>query len=396
MKFSSKILKCELSPIRKFAPYAAAARARGIEIYPLNIGQPDIATPNEYFDAVKNFSTPVLGYAPSDGVPEYLDAVHGYYEKLGQPVDRGGVLATEGGSEALSIALECILDEGDELLVPEPFYTNYATFAALTGAEIRPIPTTPEEGFRYAERERIEPLINERTRAILITNPGNPTGSVLTRAEMRVIADIAVERGLFVISDEVYREFTYGGEAMASMLEFEHAHDNVVVIDSVSKRFSACGARVGALISRNSGLMKQALKICQARLCAATLDQVGAAALYSVGPEYFAAVREEYQRRRDTAYAGLMRIPGVVCRRPEGAFYLMAKLPIDNTDTFQQWMLEEFSDRGETVMLTPGEGFYATPGKGTNEARIAYVLEQDRLERAMELLALGIEAYNKR
>lgn len=294
------------------------------------------------------------------------------------------------------MVINCILDNGDEIIAPEPFYPNYSTFATLAGASIRPIPTTPEEGFRYAERERIEPLINEHTRAILITNPGNPTGSVLTRAEMRVIADIAVEHGLFVISDEVYREFTYGGEAMASMLEFEHARENVVVVDSVSKRFSACGARVGAVISRNRELMQQVLKLCQSRLCGATLDQVGAAALYTVGPEYFAAVREEYMRRRDTAYAGLMRIPGAVCRRPEGAFYLMAKLPVDNTDTFQQWMLEEFNDKGETVMLTPGEGFYATPGKGVNEARIAYVLEQGRLERAMELLRLGIEAYNAR
>lgn len=396
MKFSSKILKCELSPIRKFAPYAAAARARGIEIYPLNIGQPDVETPKEYFEAVRKFSEPVLGYAPSDGVPEYLDAVHAYYERLGQPIERGCILATEGGSEALSMVVNCILDNGDEIIAPEPFYPNYSTFATLAGASIRPIPTTPEEGFRYAERERIEPLINEHTRAILITNPGNPTGSVLTRAEMRVIADIAVEHGLFVISDEVYREFTYGGEAMASMLEFEHARENVVVVDSVSKRFSACGARVGAVISRNRELMQQVLKLCQSRLCGATLDQVGAAALYTVGPEYFAAVREEYMRRRDTAYAGLMRIPGSVCRRPDGAFYLMAKLPVDNTDTFQQWMLEEFNDKGETVMLTPGEGFYATPGKGVNEARIAYVLEQGRLERAMELLRLGIEAYNAR
>ncbi len=396
MKLSSKILKCELSPIRKFAPFAAAARARGITIYPLNIGQPDVETPREFFDAVRNFSAPVLEYAPSGGVEEYLDAVHGYYERLGLPVERGGILATVGGSEALIMALQCVLEDGDEILVPEPYYPNYAAFTQLAGARIRPIPTTPEEGFRYAERERIEPLINEHTRAILFSNPGNPTGNVLTRAEMHVLADIAVEHGLFIVADEVYREFTYGEDAMASMLEFEYARENVIIVDSVSKRFSACGARVGAVISHNAEFMTQVMKLCQTRLCAATLDQVGAAALYRVGPEYFAAVREEYMRRRDTAYAKLMQIPGVVCRKPEGAFYLMAKLPVDNTDNFQQWLLEEFEDHGETVMLTPGEGFYATPGKGVNEARLAYVLKQDRLERAMDLLALGIEAYNKR
>ena len=266
----------------------------------------------------------------------------------------------------------------------------------MTGATIRPIPTFAEEGFRYAVRERIEPLINEHTRAILMTNPGNPTGYVLSRAEMRVIADIAKEHDLYVVSDEVYREFVYGGEEMTSMLEFEDLHDNVIVVDSVSKRFSACGARVGVVVSRNKAFMTEAMKICQGRLCVATLDQVGAAALYSVGPEYFAAVREEYKRRRDTALKKLLAIPGVVCEQPEGAFYLMAKLPVDSTDKFQQWLLEEFNADGDTVMLTPGEGFYTTPGKGVNEARLAYVLKQADLERAMDVLALGIAAYNAR
>lgn len=396
MKFSSKIEICQLSPIRKFAPYAAAARERGITIYPLNIGQPDVETPKEFFNAVRAFSAPVLEYAPSDGIPEYLDAVHGYYERLGQPIERGGIFATIGGSEALSIALQVILEDGAELLVPEPYYPNYSTFAQITGAKIRPIPTTAEEGFRYADRERIEPLINENTRAMLFTNPGNPTGAVLSREDMRTLADIAVEHDIFIIADEVYREFTYGDEAMASMLEFENAHENVIIVDSVSKRFSACGARVGALVSRNKDFMREAMKICQTRLCGATLDQVGAAALYSVGPEYFAAVKEEYRKRRDTAYELLMQIPGVVCRKPEGAFYLMAKLPVDDTEKLQRWLLEEFNDNGDTVMLTPGAGFYTTPGKGVNEARLAYVLEQDRLKRAMELLRIAIERYNAR
>ncbi|MFR5887030.1 MAG: pyridoxal phosphate-dependent aminotransferase [Oscillospiraceae bacterium] len=396
MKLSSKIQKCELSPIRKFAPFADAARARGIKIYPLNIGQPDIETPAAFFDAVRNFESPVLEYAPSAGVPAYLKAVHDYYTRIGIELEPGDMLATAGGSEALSMTLACILDDGDELLTAEPFYPNYSTFTQVTGATIRPIPTFAEEGFRYAVRERIEPLINEHTRAILMTNPGNPTGYVLSRAEMRVIADIAKEHDLYVVSDEVYREFVYGGEEMTSMLEFEDLHDNVIVVDSVSKRFSACGARVGVVVSRNKAFMTEAMKICQGRLCVATLDQVGAAALYSVGPEYFAAVREEYKRRRDTALKKLLAIPGVVCEQPEGAFYLMAKLPVDSTDKFQQWLLEEFNADGDTVMLTPGEGFYATPGKGVNEARLAYVLKQADLERAMDVLALGIAAYNAR
>lgn len=396
MKLSSKIQKCELSPIRKFAPFADAARARGIKIYPLNIGQPDIETPAAFFDAVRNFESPVLEYAPSAGVPAYLKAVHDYYTRIGIELEPGDMLATAGGSEALSMTLACILDDGDELLTAEPFYPNYSTFTQVTGATIRPIPTFAEEGFRYAVRERIEPLINEHTRAILMTNPGNPTGYVLSRAEMRVIADIAKEHDLYVVSDEVYREFVYGGEEMTSMLELEDLHDNVIVVDSVSKRFSACGARVGVVVSRNKAFMTEAMKICQGRLCVATLDQVGAAALYSVGPEYFAAVREEYKRRRDTALKKLLAIPGVVCEQPEGAFYLMAKLPVDSTDKFQQWLLEEFNADGDTVMLTPGEGFYATPGKGVNEARLAYVLKQADLERAMDVLALGIAAYNAR
>ena len=396
MKLSSKIQKCELSPIRKFAPYADAARARGIRIFPLNIGQPDIETPVEFFNAVREFKSPVLEYAPSAGVPEYLNAVHNYYTRIGIDLAPEDMLATAGGSEALGMTLACILDDGDELLTPEPFYPNYSTFTQVTGATIRPIPTFAEEGFRYAIRERIEPLINEHTRAILLTNPGNPTGYVLSRAEMRLIADIAKEHDLYIVSDEVYREFVYGGEEMTSMLEFDDMHENVIVVDSVSKRFSACGARVGVVVSRNRAFMTEAMKICQGRLCVATLDQIGAAALYSVKPEYFAAVREEYKRRRDAALKKLLAIPGVICEQPEGAFYLMAKLPVDSTDKFQQWLLEEFNADGDTVMLTPGEGFYATPGKGVDEARMAYVLKQEDLERAMDVLALGIKAYNER
>lgn len=396
MRFSSKIEKCELSPIRKFHPYALAAEAKGRKIYHLNIGQPDIETPKAFFDAVRNFHQPVLAYAPSSGMPELLDGIRNYYARIHVPLGEDDVLMTNGGSEALEIALACILDDGDNILIPEPFYPNYHTFANLTGGSIKPIPTTPEEGYRYADRARIEAAIDEHTRGIFLTNPGNPTGVVLSREEMRLIADIARERDLWIISDEVYREFVYGGEELASMAQFDDVRENVVIVDSVSKRFSACGARIGALISRNAELMAQAMKIGQSRLCSATLDQVGAAALYSVDPEYFSEVRDEYKRRRDTAVAKLKSIPGVICECPKGAFYMMAALPVDDTETFQRWLLEEFEDHGDTVMFAPGENFYATPGKGKNEIRIAYVLNQKNLERAMDLLALGIEAYNRR
>ena len=396
MKFSSKIQRCELSPVRKFYPYEVAAVEKGLTVHHLNIGQPDIETPKEFFDAVAHFSDSVLAYAPAPGENCFLEATRRYYESLGFHITCDDILATYGGSEALQIVLSCILEEGDEVLVPEPFYPNYTTFVNITGGKIVPIPTSAEEGYRFAKRELIEPRITERTRAILMTNPGNPTGYVLSRAEMRVIADIAKEHDLYVVSDEVYREFVYGGEEMTSMLEFDDMHENVIVVDSVSKRFSACGARVGVVVSRNRAFMTEAMKICQGRLCVATLDQIGAAALYSVKPEYFAAVREEYKRRRDAALKKLLAIPGVICEQPEGAFYLMGKLPVDSTDKFQQWLLEEFNADGDTVMLTPGEGFYATPGKGVDEARMAYVLKQEDLERAMDVLALGIKAYNER
>ena len=286
MKFSSKIQRCELSPVRKFYPYEMAAVEKGLKVRHLNIGQPDIETPRVFFEAISRFSDSVLEYAPAPGVSDFLTATQKYYESLGFHITREDILATYGGSEALQIVMSCILEEGDEVLVPEPFYPNYTTFINITGGKIRPIKTKAEEGYRFATREQIEPLINEHTRAILMTNPGNPTGVVLSREEMQLMADIAREHDLFLISDEVYREIVYGGEKLASMLECEGAEENVIVVDSVSKRFSATGARVGVLISRNRELMAQALKVCQGRLCAATLDQIGATAVYNeMGPD---------------------------------------------------------------------------------------------------------------
>ena len=283
-----------------------------------------------------------------------------------------------------------------EILIPEPFYPNYNTMTLTCGARIHPIPTSPREGYHYADRAKIEAEINPHTRAILITNPGNPTGVVLTPDEMRMITDVAKEHNLFLIADEAYREFVYGGDPLRSFGAFDDAAENIILIDTVSKRFSACGARIGCLISRNHELLGHAMKYCQSRLSVSTLDQVAAANLYNVAPSYFEAVREEYKKRRDTVVRCLRKIPGVHCECPGGAFYLMASLPVDDANMFQMWLLEEFDDHGDTVMFAPGKPFYATPGKGRNEIRIAYVLEAPKLERAIELLGLGIEKYNKR
>ena len=395
MRFSEKIVKCSLSPIRKFAPYAARAEQQGRKIYHLNIGQPDIETPAAYFEAVKSFSKPVLAYAPSAGIPELIDAIRGYYAKIGADLAENNILISTGGSEALQMVMSAILDEGDEVIVPEPFYPNYSTFVTLTGAEIRPVTTRPSEGYHFAEREKIEACINEHTRAILITNPGNPTGTVLTKDELRLMADIAREHDLFLIGDEVYREFVYGGEPLMSLLQLEGYEENIVVVDSVSKRFSACGARIGCVITRNAELYGHMMKWCQGRLCAATLDQVASAALYTVGEEYFDAVRREYKARRDTLLEGLKKIPGIIYSEPAGAFYVMAALPVDDAEKFQIWMLEEFEDQGETLMFTPAESFYRTPDTGRNEIRMAYVINRHDIARSMELLAKGIERYQR-
>lgn len=396
MKFSSKIEKCGLSPIRKFAPLANEATKKGIKIYHLNIGQPDIETPKEMMEAIRAIDDPVLAYAPSPGLPVMIDAVQNYYEKIGAPLDKSNIQITTAGSEALMMALFSILDDGDEIIIPEPFYTNYNTFVNLTGGSIRPIPCTPEEGYHFASREKIEPLINEHTRAIMFTNPGNPTGTVLTEEELKLVCDIAKEHDLFVIGDEVYREFVYENEPLMSILQLEGFEENAIVIDSVSKRFSACGARIGCMLSRNKELMQQVTKYAQGRLSSPTIDQIGSAALYNVGPEYFDAVRVEYKSRRDTMVEGLSKIPGIIYSNPKGAFYCMAKLPVDNAEDFQTWLLTEYENNGETVMFAPAAGFYATKGSGVNEIRMAYVLKKEDIARAMELLKDAIEKYNNR
>ena len=396
MKLSSKMERCGLSPMRKFNPYADKVKERGIKIYHLNIGQPDVETPEPFFDALRNYADKVVSYAPSGGVPAYLDAVRGYFERIGVKLTRDEILATSGGSEALQMVFATILDDGDEVIIPEPFYPNYATSVTLAGASVHPIPTSVEEGYFYADRARVEACINEHTRAIFVTNPGNPTGTILTPDELKLMLDIAKEHDLFLICDEVYREFVYAGEPLLSALQFPGYEQNVVVIDSISKRFSACGARVGCVVSHNAEFMGQAMKWCQCRLASATVDQIAAAALYHMDPAYFNAVRDEYRLRRDTMVKKLKEIPGVICDTPRGAFYVMCALPVDDADKFQMWLLNEFNDNGETVLFACGEPFYATPGRGVNEVRLAYTINAPDIARAIDILKIAIEKYNNK
>ena len=396
MQISINANRCEPSPMRKFHPLAVAAEQRGKKIYHLNIGQPDIATPSAYFEAVRKYDPQTLAYDASPGNPELIRAVQNYYAGLGVDLEPRDILITTGGSEALLLTCLSILDPYTEVIIPEPYYPNYTTFVHAAGGVIRALPTNPWEGYRYAKRERIESLITKNTRAILITNPGNPTGVVLDRGEMRMIADIAKEHDLFLICDEVYREFCYDEEfGVPTMARFHDIDDNLVIIDSVSKRFSACGARVGCVVTKNPELQSALLKFCQSRLSVATIDQIGAAALYSVDPSFFRQCKEEYRIRRDTVISRLRQIPGVVVEEPMGAFYVMASLPVDDADRFQHWLLDCFDDKGDTVMFAPGAPFYETPGKGINEVRIASVLKPEDLARAMEVLAKGIARYQR-
>ena len=396
MQISINANRCEPSPMRKFHPLAVQAEKDGKKIYHLNIGQPDLPTPKAFYEAVHEFADQTLAYEASPGRPVLIEAIKKYYGTLGVPLEDNDILVTTGGSEALLFTCLSILDPYTEVIIPEPYYPNYTTFVHAAGGVIRALPTNPWEGYRYADRERIESLITPNTRAILITNPGNPTGVVLDESEMRMIADIAKKHNLFLICDEVYREFCYDDKfGVPTMARFRDIDENLVIVDSVSKRFSACGARVGCVVTRNKQLQAALLKFCQSRLAVATVDQVGAAALYSVDSAFFRSCKEEYRKRRDTVIRKLRKIPGVVVEEPMGAFYLTASLPVDNADKFQKWLLEEFSDNGDTVMFAPGAPFYETPGKGINEVRIAYVLKQQDLERAMDVLAKGIAAYQR-
>ena len=396
MKISINANRCEPSPMRKFHPLAVAAEKAGKTIYHLNIGQPDLPTPPEYYEAISGFNHKTLAYSASPGSPELIEAIRKYYAEIGVELSPSDILVTTGGSEAILLTCLSILDPYTEVIIPEPYYPNYTTFDHAAGGVIRALPTNPWEGYHYAFRDRIESLITKNTRAIMITNPGNPTGVVLTQEEMRMLADVAKKHDLFLISDEVYREFCYDDKfGVPTMGRFTDIDDNLVIVDSVSKRFSACGARVGCVVTKNKELQAALLKFCQSRLAVATIDQMGAAALYKVDHKFFRDCKAEYKARRDTLMQRLKQIPGVMVEEPMGAIYVMASLPVDDSDKFQKWLLEEFDDNGDTVMFAPGAPFYETPGKGINEVRIAYVLENDKLIRAIDLLAKGIARYQK-
>lgn len=396
MKVSKKVQEMQFSPIRRFNPIAQKAKDSGKKVYHLNIGQPDVETPSCFMDAIKSYDSKVIAYAESGGLTVLQDSVIDYFKEYGMEFTRDNIIVTTGGSEAITFALMSILNEGDEVLIPEPFYTNYNTFAKASGGVVKPITTKAEDGYSYANRELIEAAITPKTKAMVCITPGNPTGNVLTLDEMRLIGEIAVEHDLWIVADEVYREFAYDDRQVTSFGMIPEIADRVIIVDSVSKRFSACGARIGFAISKNKDMMDSIMKIAQGRLCTSTVDQIGAAELFKLPKSYYDEVKAEYCGRRDVVYEELSKIPGVVCKKPGGAFYLTAKLPVDNIEDFLMFLLTEFEDNGETVMFAPAEGFYATEGLGRDEMRIAYVLNQKDMRRAVELIRLGIEAYNKK
>ena len=381
------------SPIRRLVPYADAAKAGGARIHHLNIGQPDIPTPRTMIEAYRSYDDTVLAYGHSAGLPVFRQAVADYWKRWQVDLAPEQVITTTGGSEAILFTLYALTDPGDEILVPEPFYTNYLGFATAAAVTVVPVPASVDDGFRLPPADAFEKLITPRTRAIMFSNPGNPTGVVYTREEMERLADLAREHDLFLLADEVYREFVYDGAAYTSVLHLPGLEERAVVLDSISKRYSACGARVGNIATRNEELLEAALRFGQARLCPPTVDQIAGAAAYASPPSYLEDVRVEYQKRRDILFDALKAIDGVTTFRPAGAFYTVARLPVKDAERFAIWLLTDFRVDGRSVMVAPASGFYATPGRGLDEVRIAYVLKGDDLEEAMSILAAGLEAF---
>ena len=390
---SERAVKMPASPIRKLGPLADAARKKGLKIYQLNIGQPDLDTPQEGLDALKNIDRKLLEYSPSDGFLSLREKLVGYYDQYQIKLSPEDIIITTGGSEAVLFAFMSCLNPGDEIIIPEPAYANYMAFAISAGATIRTVSTSIEEGFALPKVEQFEELINERTRGILICNPNNPTGYLYTRKEMNRIRDLVKKYDLFLFSDEVYREFIYTGSPYISACHLEGIEENVVLIDSVSKRYSECGIRIGALITKNRTLRNAVMKFCQARLSPPLIGQIVAEASMDASRAYMIHTYEEYIERRNCLIDGLNKIPGVYSPIPMGAFYTVARLPIDDSERFCAWCLSEFEYEGETIMLAPASGFYTDPQKGRDEVRIAYVLNKDDLRRALFILGKALEAY---
>ncbi|MFM9056378.1 MAG: pyridoxal phosphate-dependent aminotransferase [Bacteroidota bacterium] len=390
---SEKGMHMPPSPIRKLVPYAEAARKRGVHIYHLNIGQPDIPTPEVMLNAIRSIDLKVVEYSHSAGIESYRRKLAGYYQKNRIMVDWQDIIVTTGGSEAIEIGMMACLNPGDEIIVPEPFYANYNGFSTQAGVVVKPIPSSIETGFALPPIEEFEKAITAKTKAILICNPSNPTGYLYTRAELETLKSIVIKHNLFLFSDEVYREFCYDGHEYVSVFHLEGLEQHVVLMDSISKRYSACGARIGALISKNKEVMAAALKFAQARLSPPTFGQIAAEAAIDTPQSYFDEVIHDYVARRDFVVDALNRMEGVFCPKPSGAFYCMAQLPVDDTDAFCQWLLESFSHNDQTVMLAPGSGFYSRPELGKRQVRIAYVLSLDSLRKAMDCLELALKQY---
>ncbi len=383
------------SPIRKLVPYAEAARAKGRTVYHLNIGQPDIPTPQVALDAIRNFDESVIEYSHSAGFESYRMRLAQYYRGLDERITHEHILVTTGGSEALMFGLMATLNEGDEVIIPEPFYANYASFCLASGASIVPVTSTIEQGFALPSMDAFEQAIGPKTKAIIICNPANPTGYLYTRAELERLRELVLRHDLFLFADEVYREFVYDGRDYLSTLSLEGLDEHLVLVDSVSKRFSMCGVRIGAMVTRNHQVYQTVMKFAQARLSPPTLGQVASEAAMDVPDSYFEEVNREYVHRRDVMHKLLLEIPGVIAPKPGGAFYLVAALPVEDAEDFCAWMLSEFSYENQTVMLAPAAGFYSTPGLGKNQVRIAYVLEEEALRKAMLCLKEGLQVYTK-
>jgi aspartate aminotransferase len=395
MDISQRGQDIQESPIRKLKPFADQAIERGIHVYFINIGQPDIPTPQPVWDALKRFDEEVLSYGPAQGFLDLRQAIVDYFGSYDIGIHADNVVITVGGSEAIHFAFSVVSDPGGEIIIPEPFYTNYNGFAACAAVNIVPLTLSVEDGFRLPQVETIAKKISPKTRAILLNSPSNPTGTVYTPEELERVVSLALENDLFIIADEVYKEFVYDGAAHKSILEYEEIRDRAVVVDSISKRFSCCGARIGAVITRNEEVSQSVLKFAQARLCPPTIEQKMALAAYRMGKEYFDPVQKEYQHRRDVLYEGLKDIPGIVIRKPQGAFYYIVRLPIEDSEHFVRWMLTDFQLDNQTVMVAPAQGFYSTQRKGVDEVRIAYVLKEEDLKRAIAVFKAGLEEYLK-
>jgi aspartate aminotransferase len=393
LELSKRAQEIPASPIRKLVEHAVAAKKRGIEVYHVNIGQPDIPTPKEFWNAVHAYPSSILAYGHSKGDIEYREALVGYYSRYGISVNPEQIMITTGGSEAIIFSMLAIASPGDEIIVSEPFYTNYLGFSVIAGVKLVPFTAEAEKAFHLADESVIRGLISDRTRGILLSSPCNPTGVIYTRDEYELVGKLCREEGLYFLSDEVYREFLYEGEH-TSVMDVTSIEANAILLDSISKRFSACGARVGCIVTKNDEVMNACLRFGQARLCSPSVEQYAAKALLALGEDYFEEMRGEYKARRDAVFDELETIPGVFARKPNGAFYTMVKLPIADSDDFAKWMLTDFSHDGATTMLAPGAGFYVTPGKGKDEARIAYVLEAEKMRKAMRVLGEGLKAYN--